>query len=243
MLVNFQGARAYEVRLDGGTVYIDANRGQVLYNDAAARRSATRPPPAVIRVAMRMERGMETRRIERAKSYGGRAGGPMAHGAIRRRRQGRQAALTDGVKALLAAASVAGTMGGWALLAWHGQADTVTNAVDQSALVAQAAPGTAGAGSLDQLTFRPLPTLVPELAPGYNTLARLQPRQQAPLATATQEPTSIVAQEPTSIVAQEAPTVSAAPPLASATPAPQRLRSVTVPARRPAPAARTRSSR
>ncbi|MCG8352305.1 MAG: PepSY domain-containing protein [Chloroflexales bacterium] len=38
-LVNFQSTVAYEVALDKGNVYIDANSGQVLYNGAA-------PPPA-----------------------------------------------------------------------------------------------------------------------------------------------------------------------------------------------------
>ncbi len=35
-LVNFQGSVAYEMLLDRGTVYVDANSGQVLYNGAAA---------------------------------------------------------------------------------------------------------------------------------------------------------------------------------------------------------------
>lgn len=35
-LVSFQGAVAYEVRLDRGNVYVDANTGNVLYNGAAA---------------------------------------------------------------------------------------------------------------------------------------------------------------------------------------------------------------
>ena len=35
-LVNFQGAVAYEVTLDRGQVYVDANNGQVLYNGAVA---------------------------------------------------------------------------------------------------------------------------------------------------------------------------------------------------------------
>lgn len=35
-LVNFQGAVAYEVVLDSGSVYVDANSGQVLYNGAIA---------------------------------------------------------------------------------------------------------------------------------------------------------------------------------------------------------------
>jgi uncharacterized membrane protein YkoI len=38
-LVNFQSTVAYEVALDKGNVYIDANSGQVLYN------GATPPPP------------------------------------------------------------------------------------------------------------------------------------------------------------------------------------------------------
>lgn len=33
--VSFQGTAAYEVQLDRGTVYVDANSGQVLYNGAA----------------------------------------------------------------------------------------------------------------------------------------------------------------------------------------------------------------
>jgi len=40
-LVNFQGAVAYEVMLDRGAVYVDANSGQVLYNGAAATTAAT----------------------------------------------------------------------------------------------------------------------------------------------------------------------------------------------------------
>ena len=35
-LVSFQGAVAYEVVLDSGSVYVDANSGQVLYNGAIA---------------------------------------------------------------------------------------------------------------------------------------------------------------------------------------------------------------
>ncbi len=35
-LVRFQGAVAYEVTLDRGQVYVDANTGQVLYNGAPA---------------------------------------------------------------------------------------------------------------------------------------------------------------------------------------------------------------
>jgi uncharacterized membrane protein YkoI len=35
-LVNFQGTVAYEVTLDRGQVYVDANNGQVLYNGAVA---------------------------------------------------------------------------------------------------------------------------------------------------------------------------------------------------------------
>ncbi len=34
-LVNFQGLAAYEVKLDRGGVYVDANNGKVLYNGAA----------------------------------------------------------------------------------------------------------------------------------------------------------------------------------------------------------------
>jgi uncharacterized membrane protein YkoI len=41
-LVLFQGKAAYEVVLDRGKVYVDANSGQVLYNGAAA---ATSPAP------------------------------------------------------------------------------------------------------------------------------------------------------------------------------------------------------
>ena len=35
VLVDFQGTVAYEVTLDMGTVYIDANTGALLYNSAA----------------------------------------------------------------------------------------------------------------------------------------------------------------------------------------------------------------
>jgi uncharacterized membrane protein YkoI len=38
-MVDFQGQTAYEVRLTRGTVYVDANSGQVLYNGATAGRS------------------------------------------------------------------------------------------------------------------------------------------------------------------------------------------------------------
>ena len=38
-LVNFQGMVAYEVTLDRGQVYVDANNGQVLYNGAVATAS------------------------------------------------------------------------------------------------------------------------------------------------------------------------------------------------------------
>jgi hypothetical protein len=34
-LVSFQGVVAYEVLLDRGTVYVEANSGQILYNGAA----------------------------------------------------------------------------------------------------------------------------------------------------------------------------------------------------------------
>jgi len=40
-VVDFQGQTAYEVRLTRGTVYVDANSGQVLYNGATAVRSNT----------------------------------------------------------------------------------------------------------------------------------------------------------------------------------------------------------
>jgi uncharacterized membrane protein YkoI len=40
-MVDFQGQTAYEVRLTRGTVYVDANSGQVLYNGAPAVRSNT----------------------------------------------------------------------------------------------------------------------------------------------------------------------------------------------------------
>jgi uncharacterized membrane protein YkoI len=39
-LVDFQGAVAYEVSLDRGMVYVDANSGQVLYNGAATTASS-----------------------------------------------------------------------------------------------------------------------------------------------------------------------------------------------------------
>ena len=35
-LVRYQGSVAYEIPLDRGTVYVDANTGQVLYNGARA---------------------------------------------------------------------------------------------------------------------------------------------------------------------------------------------------------------
>ena len=38
-LVNFQGTIAYEVVLDRGMVYVDANTGQVIYNGASAASS------------------------------------------------------------------------------------------------------------------------------------------------------------------------------------------------------------
>ncbi|MBK9714018.1 MAG: PepSY domain-containing protein [Kouleothrix sp.] len=41
-LVDFQGVVAYEVVLDRGSVYVDANTGQVLYNGAAAAPSGRR---------------------------------------------------------------------------------------------------------------------------------------------------------------------------------------------------------
>jgi len=39
-LVNFQGVVAYEVTLNSGRVYVDANNGQILFNGAAAISSA-----------------------------------------------------------------------------------------------------------------------------------------------------------------------------------------------------------
>jgi len=42
-LVNFQGTVAYEVTLDQGVVYIDANDGTVLYNGAAQTTSVQSP--------------------------------------------------------------------------------------------------------------------------------------------------------------------------------------------------------
>jgi D-alanyl-D-alanine carboxypeptidase len=39
-LVSFQGTVAYEVILNQGTIYVDANTGQVLYNGVAASGSA-----------------------------------------------------------------------------------------------------------------------------------------------------------------------------------------------------------
>lgn len=45
-LVNFEGVMAYEVILDRGTLYIDANTGEVLYNSAAAIASGGGPNSA-----------------------------------------------------------------------------------------------------------------------------------------------------------------------------------------------------
>ena len=44
-LVNFQGTAAYEVLLDNGPVYIDANTGAVLYNGAASP-AVSNPQPS-----------------------------------------------------------------------------------------------------------------------------------------------------------------------------------------------------
>lgn len=45
-LVSFRGSVAYEVRLDTGTMYVDANSGQVLYNGAAAAPAPSGSAPA-----------------------------------------------------------------------------------------------------------------------------------------------------------------------------------------------------
>ena len=41
-LVNFQGATAYEVVLDAGTVYVDASSGQPIYAISARQRDRQR---------------------------------------------------------------------------------------------------------------------------------------------------------------------------------------------------------
>ena len=43
-LVNFQGSVAYEVLLDQGVVYVDANSGQVLHNGTVAASGGNGPP-------------------------------------------------------------------------------------------------------------------------------------------------------------------------------------------------------
>lgn len=45
--VSFEGTLAYEVRLDQGLVYVDANTGRVLYNGATAPVTARASSPAV----------------------------------------------------------------------------------------------------------------------------------------------------------------------------------------------------
>jgi uncharacterized membrane protein YkoI len=59
-LVSFQGATAYEARLDRGTVYVDANTGAVLSSDVG-------PPPAVRTTTA----GTRERVLELARAYAG----------------------------------------------------------------------------------------------------------------------------------------------------------------------------
>jgi uncharacterized membrane protein YkoI len=61
-LVRFQDTVAYEVALDKGNVYIDANSGQVLYNGAA-------PPPAPAAVSAPAEPITQEQAIQIASAY------------------------------------------------------------------------------------------------------------------------------------------------------------------------------
>jgi hypothetical protein len=137
---------------------------------------------------------------------------------------------TPGVKMFIAAASVAATLGGWALLSANeakpaAQASTLPDA-PQTAPQAEAATRT--------INLAPLPTLVP-LAP------------HARLVTASNNAASRSIAQPAAPVQQAAP-AQAAP--AQAAPAPLALRVVSAPqqgggsaASAPAPVTNTRSSR
>ncbi len=92
-LVSFQGTPAYEVTLDKGTVYIDANNGQVLYSDTSASGPITQEQAAQIastysgnsnitEVELERERHMEVYAVHFADGsevYVDRASGQVAY--------------------------------------------------------------------------------------------------------------------------------------------------------------------